>query len=387
MPIRRIGTLELPDISRAGDARPGGGGRPAVALISAAAWSGSWETVLLFLNGGRLRVGRPELRARHRLLRLRPALLAVPPGLGRDVAGGHHPAQPGDLCGGRAALAAASHGAGARAPVDPRRAPAGGDRRSATSSTSPSFRTRPAAISGTIQAATYTDMHAQVPAYVILTVVALAVRGAPAGQHLVPDPVAPARRRLAWIGHLDPGRRGLPRGRRSRSRSSRTSSPLERPYIAAATSPRRARHSTSTRSTAKPFTGEQAAQPRRFNAEHRRRSTTCGCGTTARCSTRSASSEDPAQLLRLPRRRHRPLPGRRHGAPDHAERARARELALADEAQTWTNERLFYTHGYGITAVPVNAVTPEGQPDYLVSGINRSREPPRRPAADLLRRG
>ena len=34
-------------------------------------------------------------------------------------------------------------------------------------------------------------------------------------------------------------------------------------------------------------------------------------------------------------------------------------------------EHLFYTHGYGLVAVPVNAVTTEGQPDYLVSGINQ----------------
>ena len=52
----------------------------------------------------------------------------------------------------------------------------------------------------------------------------------------------------------------------------------------------------------------------------------------------------------------------------------ARELdveRLAENARTWTNERLVYTHGYGITAVPVDAVTDQGTPDYLVSGINR----------------
>jgi uncharacterized membrane protein (UPF0182 family) len=48
----------------------------------------------------------------------------------------------------------------------------------------------------------------------------------------------------------------------------------------------------------------------------------------------------------------------------------ARELAPT-EGQTWTNQHLFYTHGYGLIAVPVNAVTTEGQPDYLVSGINQ----------------
>ncbi|MFN2484450.1 MAG: UPF0182 family protein [Candidatus Limnocylindria bacterium] len=49
---------------------------------------------------------------------------------------------------------------------------------------------------------------------------------------------------------------------------------------------------------------------------------------------------------------------------------------LNASARTWTNERLVFTHGYGITAVPVDAVTPEGQPDYLVSGINREPDLP-----------
>ena len=54
----------------------------------------------------------------------------------------------------------------------------------------------------------------------------------------------------------------------------------------------------------------------------------------------------------------------------------ARELdveQLADQARTWTNERLVYTHGFGITAVPVDGVTPQGQPDYLVGGIGTER--------------
>ena len=57
----------------------------------------------------------------------------------------------------------------------------------------------------------------------------------------------------------------------------------------------------------------------------------------------------------------------------------ARELdveKLAQSARTWTNERLVYTHGYGITAVPVDAVTDRGTPDYLVSGFNTEPQLP-----------
>lgn len=51
--------------------------------------------------------------------------------------------------------------------------------------------------------------------------------------------------------------------------------------------------------------------------------------------------------------------------------ARELDVSLFGDTRTWTNERLVYTHGYGITAVPVDAVTPQGTPDYLVSGIDR----------------
>ena len=56
----------------------------------------------------------------------------------------------------------------------------------------------------------------------------------------------------------------------------------------------------------------------------------------------------------------------------------ARELDVErfGDNRTWTNERLVYTHGYGITAVPVDAVTDQGTPDYLVSGINREPQLP-----------
>ncbi|MDW7651890.1 MAG: UPF0182 family protein, partial [Bacillota bacterium] len=48
----------------------------------------------------------------------------------------------------------------------------------------------------------------------------------------------------------------------------------------------------------------------------------------------------------------------------------AREL-LASElpARTWQNERLFYTHGYGVVASPVNQVTGQGLPSLVLSDL------------------
>ena len=49
----------------------------------------------------------------------------------------------------------------------------------------------------------------------------------------------------------------------------------------------------------------------------------------------------------------------------------AREMdtdALPAAAQTWQNQRLGYTHGYGVAMSPVNRIT-EGNPDYFLSGL------------------
>jgi uncharacterized membrane protein (UPF0182 family) len=50
----------------------------------------------------------------------------------------------------------------------------------------------------------------------------------------------------------------------------------------------------------------------------------------------------------------------------------AREMVsdrLAAQAQTWPNQHLVYTHGYGVAASPVSAVAGEGLPDYVAGGI------------------
>lgn len=42
---------------------------------------------------------------------------------------------------------------------------------------------------------------------------------------------------------------------------------------------------------------------------------------------------------------------------------------LQQEAQTWINKQLRYTHGYGVTLNPVNSFIQDGQPDLLVKDI------------------
>jgi uncharacterized protein len=43
---------------------------------------------------------------------------------------------------------------------------------------------------------------------------------------------------------------------------------------------------------------------------------------------------------------------------------------LADEARTWQNLHLAYTHGYGVVAVQVNTAAAGGQPEFIVQGFN-----------------
>ncbi|MFC4024904.1 UPF0182 family protein [Oceanobacillus longus] len=50
----------------------------------------------------------------------------------------------------------------------------------------------------------------------------------------------------------------------------------------------------------------------------------------------------------------------------------ARELNTADlpeQAQTWVNRTLRYTHGYGVAMSQVNEITSQGQPEYIVKNL------------------
>ena len=42
---------------------------------------------------------------------------------------------------------------------------------------------------------------------------------------------------------------------------------------------------------------------------------------------------------------------------------------LPESSRNWINEKLIYTHGYGVTMNPVNGFTPEGLPDLLFGNM------------------
>ncbi len=225
-------------------------------------------------------------------------------------------------------------------------------------------------IGGTVQAAMYTDMNAQVPAYTILTGVAVVSAGLLLANIWFKTLWLIGLAAGAWfvlslvVGGFYPGRRPALQRRAERA-GARAGLPRAPPG-------RDARGLRPGVIEERDFTGEQRI-------------------------TRALFEENAETLDNLRLWDYRPLLvtfGQQQILRqyynfldvdidryqiDDAERQimlSGREIEidrLADAARTWTNERLVFTHGYGLTAVRSNAITPEGQPDYLISGINRSQ--------------
>lgn len=369
VPIHRVGRVEMPDIS--------GAVTIAIAavtviggVISGAAWSGSWQTILVFLNGGSFGSTDPNFGRDigfyvfglpfWRFLQgwgVASLVVIILGSLGTYLAG----AMRWEL---RLVAPVRAHlsilgalllvviAAGYQLDV-----------------AELSYSTR--GIGGTIQAATYTDIHAQVPAYLILTVAALASAALLLANIWFKTLWAITLAAGAWIGiSILVG--GVYPGIVQRLNVDPNELALEAPYIQ--------KHIASTRAAygldaidVRPFSGGQSL-------------------------TRTLISENQTTIDNVRLWDYRPLLvtfGQqqilrqyyrfedvdidRYLIDGHQRQIMlsAREIGeLPQNAQTWTNERLAFTHGYGLTAVPVNAVTPEGQPDYLVSGINNEPKLP-----------
>jgi uncharacterized protein len=59
--------------------------------------------------------------------------------------------------------------------------------------------------------------------------------------------------------------------------------------------------------------------------------------------------------------------------------------AVPKQAQTWINQHLIYTHGYGFTLSPVNRVGPGGLPDYFVKDIGITEGTPLTTSSQAVR--
>ena len=369
-PVRRLGGIELPDASRLI-----GIGLAALAILlalgSGAAWSGNWETILVFLNG--------------------EAWGTKDPTLGRDI-GFYVFDLPfwrfvqgwamttliivGLLTLGAYAARALRWQFHLSAPVRAHLSVIGAlllviiaagyqfDIAELAYSTS--------GWNGNVQAALYTDMNARLPANAILTVVALAAAALLLLNTWFKTLWLLALAGGAWIV-LTVVVGGLYPSFVQTVQVNPNELNVERPYLR--------QHIEATRAAY----DIDAIQARRFTGEQD--------------LTRAVFSEDAATIDNLRLWDYRPLLttfGQEQilrfyyefldvdidryeiGGEQRQIMLSARELDVdkfgAD--RTWTNEHLVYTHGYGITAVPVDAVTPQGTPDYLVSGINREPQLP-----------
>ena len=75
-------------------------------------------------------------------------------------------------------------------------------------------------------------------------------------------------------------------------------------------------------------------------------------------------------VLLVHERECRSLPRQQRLYPDDARPARAASLRVCrPQAQTWVNQHITYTHGYGVTVSAVNQVASGGSPDFLVQDV------------------
>ena len=96
---------------------------------------------------------------------------------------------------------------------------------------------------------------------------------------------------------------------------------------------------------------------------------TSGCGTGARSRTRCVRFRKSAPTTIFPTSTSIAM---KSTATMRQVMLATRELSvdkLPESSRNWINEKLIYTHGYGITMNPVNGFTPEGLPTLILSNM------------------
>ena len=116
------------------------------------------------------------------------------------------------------------------------------------------------------------------------------------------------------------------------------------------------RRMASTRSVSSRFRRKPASKPSTGRTT-RKRCRTSGCGTGARCRTRSGRFRKSAPTTTFP-----DIDIDRYEIDGNVRQMMlaARELnvdKLPESSRNWINEKLIYTHGYGVTMNPVNGFT------------------------------
>lgn len=369
-PVRRLGDFELPDASRWI-----GMGLVVVAVLlalgSGAAWSGSWETVLLFFNGGEFGQTDPTLGRDvgfyvfglpfWRFLLgwgtttlIVVGLLTIVTYAARALRWQFHLSAPVrahvSVIG---ALLLVVVAAGYQLDI-----------------AELAYSTR--GLDGRVHAPLYTDMNAQLPAYAILTVVALVSAALLLLNTWFRTLWLVALAAGAWIV-LSVVVGGLYPSFVQTVQVNPNELNVEREYLR--------NHLTATRAAfdldaidVRRFTGEQDLSRDLFEAEE------STVGNLRLWDYRPLLTTFGQQQILRRYYTFTDVDIDRYEVAGEQRQimlsARELDVELFGDNRSWTNERLVYTHGYGITAVPVDGVTTQGTPDYLVSGINREPQLP-----------
>ena len=205
---------------------------------------------------------------------------------------------------------------------------------------------------GMVDGATYTDVKAQLPALNLLMFISVAAAVLFIVNIRRRGWVLPDHRGRPLGVHLDRGRHDLPGGHPAVRRAA------ERVPAGAAVHRPQHRRRPATRSASTRIDREAVRLQGRTSTTKRRRPTNqddarqrAALGPDAAAAELSSSTRAPA-LLHVLRRRPRPLRRRRTRQLADA-RVAVRELNSPQlPSQTWVNQHLVYTHGYGAVAAP-----------------------------------
>ena len=236
--------------------------------------------------------------------------------------------------------------------------------------------------SGVVSGASYTDVHARIPALRLLIVAARV------GALLA---VVQAFSVRLWPIALAIG------GYFLRSRSAATSTPRRSSASTSRPTSRCARRRSSYNiSATRAAFGLDQVEERQLsgdatltradldsNADTIRQRAAVGSPAAARHVLPDPGDPD---LLRLRVGRQRPLHDQRRYRQIMLSARELNSESLPN--RTWINEQLTFTHGYGLTLGPVNEVTPEGLPILFIKNLppGLDRRPEGHRAVDLLRR-
>ena len=133
------------------------------------------------------------------------------------------------------------------------------------------------------------------------------------------------------------------------------------------------------------FPADEAVTADNVREQPARRSATSASGTTVPCSTRSTRSRASAATTPSSTSTSTAISSRDGYRQVMVAVRELNQRGLPSQAQTWVNQRLKFTHGYGVTMALVAAVAEEGRPQLIIQDVPPRGDIPISRPGDLLR--